>query len=436
MEKSFEDKEKQKPGKGQDLAREGRVDLNRLPEFKQALPVLDTLIEGGYEAYFVGGSVRDALLGLDLNDVDIATSAQPEEVKALFKKTVDVGIDHGTVMVLQGGTSYEITTFRTESTYQDHRRPDSVHFVRSLEEDLKRRDFTINALALDRNGAVTDLFDGIQDLEDGLIRAVGQAEERFNEDALRMMRAVRFAGQLGFEIAQDTKTAIKKHRQLLEEIAVERIQVEWVKLLTGQDRQKGVKAMIETKLYDYCPLLSNKKAALTYLVANPHSLDSDRQAWALLLYYVRYIQPKGYQEDINTFLRTWKTSKAMMDQTEILVEGLEDRKNGKSLDPYAIYQQGLDLSLDIETLLEVLGQEGKQEEVKETYQQLAIHSSSDLDLTGYDLMEAYGRKPGPWLGSALNQAEKAVVRGDWPNDKNQLLQHLKDYAIEDEKQDD
>ncbi|MGO3474712.1 MAG: CCA tRNA nucleotidyltransferase, partial [Lacticaseibacillus paracasei] len=154
-----------------------RLDLTQ-PDFKAAIPILKKIEAAGYEAYFVGGSVRDAMLGKDVNDVDIATSAFPNEIQALFKKTIDVGIEHGTVMVLWEKETYEITTFRTESTYQDFRRPDSVTFVRSLAEDLKRRDFTINALAMDKDGCITDLFDGIDDLNHQVIRAVGVPDER------------------------------------------------------------------------------------------------------------------------------------------------------------------------------------------------------------------------------------------------------------------
>lgn len=168
--------------------------ITQLPqEFIDAQPILTKLEDAGFEAYFVGGSVRDTMLGKTIHDVDIASSAFPEEVKSLFHNTVDTGIQHGTVMVLDHGTGYEITTFRVESTYTDFRRPDHVTFVRSLEEDLKRRDFTINALAMRHDGEVLDLFDGLEDMKKSVIRAVGDAEKRFTEDALRMMRALRFS---------------------------------------------------------------------------------------------------------------------------------------------------------------------------------------------------------------------------------------------------
>ncbi len=210
-------------------------------EFEKALPILKKIERAGFEAYFVGGSVRDRLLDLPVNDVDIATSAHPHEIKEIFKRTVDVGIEHGTILVLTEDSEYEITTFRTESTYKDFRRPDSVTFVRSLTEDLKRRDFTVNAIAMDKEGQLTDPHKGLEDLEKGIIRAVGNPHERFNEDALRMMRAVRFAGQLNFEIEEETLKSIKDNAPLLEKIAIERIQIEFQKLLTGNGVKKVCK---------------------------------------------------------------------------------------------------------------------------------------------------------------------------------------------------
>lgn len=398
--------------------------LTLTDEFQKAKPILEILEKAGYEAYFVGGSVRDALLGLDVNDVDIATSAKPEEVKALFEKTIDVGIDHGTVMVLYQGDSYEITTFRTESTYKDFRRPDSVSFVRSLEEDLKRRDFTINAIAVDKDGQVTDLFGGLEDLDRKIIRAVGVADERFNEDALRMMRAVRFSGQLGFEIEADTKDAIYRHNELLEKIAVERINVEWVKLLTSKDRPQALQAVIETQLYEFCPRLANKKMALVFLSNKKGLLKNERQAWSALLYFIRKLQPNDYEESVSKFLRAWKTSNQMIDEVTTLVLGLEQRVKEGDLDPLTIYQIGLELSLEVEELMAFLGEESLASQVQTIYRDLPIKSRSELDLTGHDLMEEFSKKPGPWLGKALETAEKQVVTNQWPNKKESLIDLL------------
>lgn len=399
--------------------------LTLTEEFKQALPVFERLTEAGYEAYFVGGSVRDALLGLPVNDVDIATSARPEEVKALFEKTVDIGIEHGTVLVMEGDNHYEITTYRTESTYKDFRRPDSVSFVRSLKEDLKRRDFTINAIAIDKEGNITDLFNGIEDLDKKIIRAVGDPNERFHEDALRMMRAVRFAAQLGFEIDDNTLKAMKEQVPLLEKIAVERINIEWIKLLTSKARKRGLEAVIETKLYEYCPELANKKMALVYLANGEKRIDSERIAWSLLLYYIRYMQPNAYQENIASFLRQWKTSNQMIEDVKTIVLGMEERLKTKTLDPYLIFNYGLDLSLDVEEALSHVNKEmSNPEKVVTIYTELPIHSRDDLDLSGHDLMTHFAKKPGPWLGEAITLAEEKVIRKEWPNDKETLLKYL------------
>ena len=175
-----------------------------------AQEIVEKLCEHGYEAYLVGGCVRDMLLGREPGDWDITTSAKPEEVKAVFRRTVDTGIKHGTVTVMMGKEGYEVTTFRIDGDYTDGRHPDSVTFTPDLIEDLKRRDFTINAMAYNRDRGLVDAFGGRKDLEDGVIRCVGAAEERFTEDALRILRAIRFSAQLGFEIEEHTENAIKK----------------------------------------------------------------------------------------------------------------------------------------------------------------------------------------------------------------------------------
>lgn len=193
--------------------------------------IIQTLLQNGQEAYAVGGCVRDALLGRIPEDWDITTSAKPEEVKALFRRTIDTGIQHGTVTVMLDKDGFEVTTYRVDGEYEDNRHPKSVSFTTSLLEDLKRRDFTINAMAYNEIEGMVDAFNGIGDLERGIIRCVGNAQERFQEDALRMLRAVRFSGQLDFEIEENTKQAILEQACSLEKISAERIRVELDKLL-------------------------------------------------------------------------------------------------------------------------------------------------------------------------------------------------------------
>ncbi len=197
--------------------------------------IIEELNKEGFEAYIVGGCVRDSLLNKTPDDWDITTSAEPYQVKEIFKRTIDTGIEHGTVTVMFGKEGYEVTTYRIDGKYENHRRPESVSFTKSLEEDLKRRDFTINAMAYNDETGLVDLFGGMEDLEKRVIRCVGNPIERFNEDALRILRAVRFAAQLGFEIDEETECAIKNLAKDLKEISAERIQTELTKLITSDN---------------------------------------------------------------------------------------------------------------------------------------------------------------------------------------------------------
>ena len=201
----------------------------RIPE--QVNMIIEKLLGSGFEAYVVGGCVRDALLGREPHDWDITTSALPQEVKAIFPRTIDTGLKHGTVTVMAGGEGYEVTTYRVDGVYEDGRHPKEVTFTPSLKEDLQRRDFTINAMAYGKPDGFVDLFGGREDLKNGIIRAVGDPMKRFSEDALRIMRAVRFAAQLGYEIEPGTLEAARKLAPTLKKISSERIRDELEKIL-------------------------------------------------------------------------------------------------------------------------------------------------------------------------------------------------------------
>ncbi|NLG05733.1 MAG: CCA tRNA nucleotidyltransferase [Clostridia bacterium] len=196
--------------------------------------IIQTLQNSGFEAYAVGGCVRDSFLHKIPNDWDIATSAKPMEIKELFRRTVDTGIQHGTVTILLGDDAFEVTTYRIDGLYEDSRHPQNVLFTSNLEEDLRRRDFTINAMAYNDEKGLIDIFDGLGDLERGIIRAVGDPKERFSEDALRIMRAVRFAAQLGYQIEAHTLSAITQLADTLQKISAERIQMELIKLIQSE----------------------------------------------------------------------------------------------------------------------------------------------------------------------------------------------------------
>lgn len=198
--------------------------------------IINSLENAGFEAYAVGGAVRDGIMGIAQNDWDVTTNALPDEVKAVFSKNkvIETGIKHGTVTVLIDGEPFEITTYRTESQYSDHRHPDFVDFSRNLKDDLLRRDFTMNAIAYSHSGFV-DLFGGVEDIKNKTIRCVGNAEERFDEDALRIVRAARFSSVLGFEIEEKTRLAMSKKKAFLQDISVERVFAELKKLLCGEN---------------------------------------------------------------------------------------------------------------------------------------------------------------------------------------------------------
>lgn len=400
------------------------MQVTQLPEeFIAALPVMERLEEHGYEAYFVGGSVRDIMMDHPIHDVDIASSAYPEEVQAIFPQTIDLGIEHGTVLVLFNEEHYEITTFRTESEYQDYRRPDHVTFVRSLSEDLKRRDFRMNALAMNRNGEVIDLFDGLEDIKNHRICAVGEATERFHEDALRMMRAVRFASQLDFTIEEKTYAAIQEHHRLLEKISVERIQVEWLKLMAGVAPKKGLRPFIDTLCYESCPALKDQKEALEQLYTVVNGPLTEEETWLTLAHFAQWSE-----KETSKVLRAWKCSNAVRQKVCHTLPYLELRLE-RALTSWELYQLGAE---NLELLLSVYHLLRPEEETteKERYEQLAIHQIADLAVDGKLLMQELGEKPGPWLGKVLHFLQQQVVNTNVENTKEALLAATKQWLEE------
>ncbi|WP_334328747.1 CCA tRNA nucleotidyltransferase [Companilactobacillus sp. HBUAS59699] len=396
------------------------MQIKKLPsDFEQALPVLEEIEKAGFEAYFVGGSVRDHILGLPIHDVDIATSAYPEEIKTIFKRTVDTGIQHGTVTVLVGDDSYEITTFRTESGYQDFRRPDQVTFVRSLEDDLKRRDFTINALAVDRNGNVIDKFDGLGDLKKQIIRAVGKAEERFHEDALRMMRAVRFQSQLDFTVETETAKAIKDNSYLLEKIAVERVREEFIKLMLGKAWQTGFNDFLKLNLSEYCPAFKNQRDNLAKLLKLDDLKFVDEEAAWTAIGYAMDLTPKQF----NKMLRDWKVSNKSRETSVATDKMLKNFKKG-NFDLWDIYSLGVDNFARTVSLCKLFKIKLDDKNLSEEVLNIPIKSSRDLAITGNDIIKILKIKPGPEIGKLMSEIEHKVVEGTVYNNFDKLAQYL------------
>lgn len=225
--------------------------MKRLPINNTIKEFASFFINNGFKLYIVGGAVRDYILKIDNEDYDFTTDATPEEIISIFKTTIPTGIKHGTVTVLFKGNSFEVTTFRSEFDYRDGRRPEKVEFIRSLDEDLKRRDFTINALAANAiDGQIIDNHNGIKDLENKIIRAIGNPEERFEEDGLRIMRATRFASKLNFEVENQTQLAMKNKYKNILKVSNERVKDELFKLLMGQSPEKGLQLLDKCNILD------------------------------------------------------------------------------------------------------------------------------------------------------------------------------------------
>ncbi|QEA59706.1 CCA tRNA nucleotidyltransferase [Leuconostoc koreense] len=395
--------------------------IKQLPqEFIDAQPILTKLENAGFEAYFVGGSVRDTVMGKKIHDVDIASSAFPEEVKLLFHNTVDTGIQHGTVMVLDHGIGYEITTFRVESTYTDFRRPDHVTFVRSLEEDLKRRDFTINALAMRHDGEILDFFNGLEDMKKGVIRAVGDAEKRFTEDALRMMRALRFSAQLGFNIASDTQKALVDLAPNLAKIAVERIRVEFEKLLLGSQAAQSLEFALRAQIMHYLPGPHIEEWSNIIDDLNKGQATNYTVAWTHILSRAQFDDEKLHQ-----FMYDWKMSRTVMKTISAIVPLVNHPEESTVFDIYQIlaYQK---------ELLEVLLLTGSRPEtiqrISHIIEMLPITKAADLNISGGELVRSGILAPGPVLGRVLKKIEYAVVVGDISNDHDALEKFAKEYV--------
>lgn len=395
--------------------------LNNLPsEFQKALPILEKIKNNNYEVYFVGGSVRDVLLNRPIHDVDIATSAYPQEIKTIFSRTVDVGIEHGTVLVLNGDDGYEVTTFRTEDVYVDFRRPSHVNFVRSLNEDLKRRDFTINALALTDKGEIIDLFHGIEDLNQKVLRAVGVAKERFREDALRILRGFRFAAHLDFIIEKETLEAMKESSSLLEKISIERSFIELDKLLISPFWKKGLSYFIFCESYRYLPQLSNKLLLLNNFleeVSESFVFGSSEQAWAALCLAIDI-------RDVSSFLRAWKTSVNFQKDVTTIVSLYRERMN-RAYNHYDLYTCGYSLLLQAEELRYAFGLELDKEQLRFLKDSLNIKDKSEIVVNGGMLINECQFQPGPDLGNILKKIEKAIVLNQLENKKEVIFDFIR-----------
>ena len=432
----------------------------RLPD--KVNMIIGTLTAAGFEAYAVGGCVRDSVLGKVPNDWDITTSATPDETKKLFSRTIDTGIKHGTVTVMLDKEGFEVTTYRIDGDYEDARHPKEVTFTASLEEDLKRRDFTINAMAYNEQNGLIDIFGGIRDIEQGMVRCVGNAEERFTEDALRMLRAIRFSAQLGYRIEENTREAINKMAANLKLISAERIQAELVKLVTS-DHPDYLRTAYETGItkqvlpeFDLCMETAQNNPHHCYCVGEHilHSMQAvapDKVLRLGMLFHdigkpqTRTVDEKGITHNkghaavgekmTKEILRRLKFDNDTISRVARIVLyhdqeiGLTDSGVRR-----AVNRMGEDifpLLFDVR-YADILAQsEYKREEklkrlayIKELYEGILSRkeclSLKDLAVSGSDLI-ALGMPAGKEIGSLLNELLELVLEEPERNTREELL---------------
>lgn len=435
--------------------------------------ILRLLWENGYEAYCVGGCVRDSLLGMEPHDWDICTSALPEETEGVFRhlRVVETGLKHGTVTVMFQGQPYEITTFRKDGDYSDHRRPETVDFVKNLREDLARRDFTINAMAAGPDGAVIDLFGGQEDLKRGIIRCVGDPDRRFQEDALRILRAMRFASQLGFSVEKETAEAMVRNRQLLSCVSGERILSELTKLLTG----KGAKKILGQFTPVMTAVIPEIEACVGFRQYSPyhnmdvwqHTLEALGKSqpepmirWALLLHdlgkpqcFTRdehgtghfYGHPHRSEEIAEELFRRLHPSGRMRDTVCTLVAHHDDdrpatEKNARRL-VGTFGPELMTLLMEVRRCDILAHQDTPKTRmrydnhlkmsglIRQAIEESRCCKISDLEISGEDVL-ALGIPSGPRVGQLLRQLLDEVLEERCPNQRQALLVRLRELCAE------
>lgn len=422
--------------------------------------IINILIEHGYEAYAVGGCVRDSILNIHPEDWDITTSAKPDEVKRLFRRTVDTGIKHGTVTILYKEDSYEVTTYRIDGEYEDSRHPTSVEFTSNLSNDLKRRDFTINAMAYNKQDGLVDLYNGMDDLKKGIIRCVGNPAHRFDEDALRILRAFRFSAQLDFVIEEESYKAACLQKENLRNISAERIRTELNKLITSHHPEKLIDLyhagitkiilaefdlMMEAEHYENARETMGSYAIKTLQTLDDCDFKSDDRSelilrWTLLLHELARTQANNFKL-VKSILKRLKFDNNTIEKVSRLIKWIYAPFE---LSPYgvrkAINKVGIDI-IDLlfivkRTILKTSDRDYYKEKLKrlniahDIYKDVLESGDcirlSMLKVDGRDLINI-GYKPGKELGSALNMLLEIVLKDPRLNEKSTLLAKAKEY---------
>lgn len=396
---------------------------------KQVLYIINTLENSNFEGFIVGGCVRDYILGFVPKDFDITTDAMPENIKALFDHTIDTGIEHGTVTVVIDKQNFEVTTYRIDGEYKDNRRPENVIFSKKIEEDLSRRDFTINAIAYNHKKGFIDPFYGKNDIENRIIRGVGNADTRFKEDALRMMRAIRFANQLGFDIEEDTFIAIKDNAHLIENISIERTRDEFLKLIKS-DYIDNLYLLEETGLYKYffneiAPIFKDYKRTVGIL----KTLNKELRLYLILA----FLEKEKVEPILKRLKLDNKTIKEAKTITNYITLKLKDdseqtRRLMSMIEPdilKKILQIRFAISLYDEDLVSCKTFDNIFDEIDETIRKNHCYNLKTLAINGEDLKQI-GIKDGKKIGSSLKFALDYVLSYPEKNTKDTLLKYIGD----------
>lgn len=384
--------------------------------------IISRLEKADYEAYAVGGCVRDSILKRSPEDWDITTSAKPEVVKRLFSATIDTGLQHGTVTVVIEKEGFEVTTFRLDGDYTDGRHPDRVAFTSSLTEDLRRRDFTINAMAYSEKRGLIDEFDGERDLEDGVIRAVGEAKERFSEDALRMLRAIRFAGQLNFKIEEKTFDAIKELSSNISKVSVERIAKELEKLLLSGNPEY-IALVYETGIFsviapEVAMLFENCEISASIKALSRASFPEKKELYQIRL--AIFLEGLGADKAAKLLKRLKLDNDTINTVKKLLELSLREVENNETDMRRTVKDAGHKM---MPLLLEMRRAKGLKDN-KELYQTVIDNgyctSISELNINGKDLMDA-GIPKGALIGSTLERLLELVIEKPELNTRESLL---------------
>lgn len=374
------------------------------------IKVLEQIIDSGFEAFFVGGFVRDYILGVDSNDIDIATNALPNQIANIFK-VVNTGIKYNCVTINYEGYTFETTTYRIEGAYTNNRHPSYI-VGESLSDDLKRRDFTINAMAMDKNMKVIDLFDGLNDLKKGIIRTVYEPQRRFTEDALRMLRAAYFASKLGFEIETETLLGMKNCGYLVQNLSCDRICWELEKLINSNYPKIGINYLIETNI---APYLSNFKKGI-YLF-NEKNLD--KISWIEFLAIC-------YFDDVTELANIHLKSNISSLVTMAISVAKENKKNEFSR--ATLFEYGLN-TVVVANKLNVLlfGSKDRESYINQEYSKLPIHSMSELAITGIDIIDNVTIKENRMISQILKEVKLLVLNNKLDNNKESILKYIKKH---------